>query len=49
MRVPLVGNIQKIERRVDQICTCIYTVKPDRYRVWCNKCKAYQKHSRFKN
>jgi hypothetical protein len=47
MRVPTVTQIQKIERSRAAICTCIYKVEPYRALVWCNKCKGYQKHSRF--
>ncbi len=47
MRVPTVSNIQKVVIKKDEICTCVYTVKPYKAVVWCNKCKGYQKHSRF--
>ena len=29
------------------VCICPYAVEPARVKVWCDKCEAFQKHSRF--
>lgn len=35
------------QRKEKGLCTCAYVIQPNRDKVWCKKCRAYQKHSRF--
>ena len=51
-KVRLLGLLKKIHKiynvKFKKHCSCAYSIKPDRVFVWCEKCKAYQKHGRWK-
>ena len=51
-KVRLLGLLKKIHKvyktKFRKHCRCAYSIKPDRVLVWCEKCKGYQKHGRWK-
>lgn len=47
LAIAVINRLFQKKENKDGMCTCAYMVQPNREKVWCKKCRAYQKHSRF--